>query len=102
MQKLDLAVATLPYLDLCLITFPSTLNSVHMSESFFFQFSFFFSLIFVIYVLSGCPAFRMLSSSCSFGEFTSAFPLQATHSKSCCHIGSFTDLYMYVVFCECL
>ncbi|XP_054578863.1 arf-GAP domain and FG repeat-containing protein 1 isoform X2 [Eptesicus fuscus] len=27
-------------------------------------------------------AFRMLSSSCSFGEFTSAFPLQATHSGS--------------------
>ncbi|XP_047400202.1 arf-GAP domain and FG repeat-containing protein 1 isoform X5 [Sciurus carolinensis] len=27
-------------------------------------------------------AFRMLSSSCSFGEFTSAFPLQASHSGS--------------------
>ncbi|XP_036176617.1 arf-GAP domain and FG repeat-containing protein 1 isoform X4 [Myotis myotis] len=27
-------------------------------------------------------AFRMLSSSCSFGEFTSAFPLQATNSGS--------------------
>ncbi|KAM4835920.1 arf-GAP domain and FG repeat-containing protein 1 isoform 3-T3 [Thomomys bottae] len=27
-------------------------------------------------------AFRILSSSCSFGEFTSAFPLQATHSGS--------------------
>ncbi|KAM7160074.1 arf-GAP domain and FG repeat-containing protein 1 isoform 7-T7 [Macrochelys suwanniensis] len=27
-------------------------------------------------------AFRMLSSSCSFGEFTSAFPLQAVHSGS--------------------
>ncbi|NXV99894.1 AGFG1 protein, partial [Fregetta grallaria] len=26
-------------------------------------------------------AFRTLSSSCSFGEFTSAFPLQAVHSK---------------------
>ncbi|XP_040609131.1 arf-GAP domain and FG repeat-containing protein 1 isoform X5 [Mesocricetus auratus] len=25
-------------------------------------------------------AFRVLSSSCSFGDFTSAFPLQATHS----------------------
>uniref|UniRef100_A0ABI7Y208 ArfGAP with FG repeats 1 n=1 Tax=Felis catus TaxID=9685 RepID=A0ABI7Y208_FELCA len=28
------------------------------------------------------PAFRMLSSSCSFGEFTSAFPLQASNSGS--------------------
>ncbi|XP_028729943.1 arf-GAP domain and FG repeat-containing protein 1 isoform X7 [Peromyscus leucopus] len=27
-------------------------------------------------------AFTVLSSSCSFGEFTSAFPLQATHSGS--------------------
>nr|XP_034377038.1 arf-GAP domain and FG repeat-containing protein 1 isoform X9 [Arvicanthis niloticus] len=27
-------------------------------------------------------ALRVLSSSCSFGEFTSAFPLQATHSGS--------------------
>ncbi|XP_015217163.1 arf-GAP domain and FG repeat-containing protein 1a isoform X2 [Lepisosteus oculatus] len=27
-------------------------------------------------------AFRTLSSSCSFGEFTSAFPLQAAHSSS--------------------
>ncbi|XP_031224040.1 arf-GAP domain and FG repeat-containing protein 1 isoform X3 [Mastomys coucha] len=27
-------------------------------------------------------AFRVLSSSCSFGEFTSAFPLQAAHSGS--------------------
>ncbi|XP_031813768.1 arf-GAP domain and FG repeat-containing protein 1 isoform X8 [Sarcophilus harrisii] len=27
-------------------------------------------------------AFRMLSSSCSYGEFTSAFPLQAFHSGS--------------------
>ncbi|KAB1278578.1 Arf-GAP domain and FG repeat-containing protein 1 [Camelus dromedarius] len=39
----------------------------------------FFSLNFIIHIISGCPAFRMLSSSCSFGEFTSAFPLQATN-----------------------
>nr|XP_035161834.1 arf-GAP domain and FG repeat-containing protein 1 isoform X8 [Callithrix jacchus] len=33
-------------------------------------------------------AFRMLSSSCSFGEFTSAFPLQATHSGSAASVNA--------------
>lgn len=87
------------YLDHWLITlllFFSTFNSVYvLSQSLFFQFSFFFPLTFIIYIISGCPAFRILSSSCSFGEFTSAFPLQAAHSKLHCHVGIF---YWFVCF----
>lgn len=48
----------------------------------FFQIFFLPSYVnFNPHTISGCPAFRTLSSSCSFGEFTSAFPLQAVHSK---------------------
>lgn len=78
-----------PCLDLWLITFLSTFSSVYCLKSFSFNFLFFFPLNFIIYIISGCPAFRMLSSSCSFGEFTSAFPLQATNSKFCCQVGVF-------------
>ncbi|XP_077040000.1 arf-GAP domain and FG repeat-containing protein 1 isoform X6 [Agelaius phoeniceus] len=49
----------------------------------FFQIFFLPSYVnFNPHTISGCPAFRTLSSSCSFGEFTSAFPLQAVHSGS--------------------
>ncbi|XP_077641767.1 arf-GAP domain and FG repeat-containing protein 1 isoform X2 [Lonchura striata] len=58
-------------------------NTVWCCFKLFFQIFFLPSYVnFNPHTISGCPAFRTLSSSCSFGEFTSAFPLQAVHSGS--------------------
>ena len=64
----------------------------------FFQFSSPPSLTFIFYVISGCPAFSVLSSSCSFGEFTSAFPLQAAHSKFYCPVGIFYSSICFLCY----
>lgn len=61
--------------------FPFSLKCVVL-RLFLLQFCFSPLLTLTPHTISGCPAFRTLSSSCSFGEFTtSAFPLQAVRSK---------------------
>lgn len=66
------------------------------------QFNFvFFATPFFFYLLPhlfhGLSAFRTLSSSCSIGDFTSAFSLQAAYRKSFCPYGGLLPMFGLVL-----